>query len=120
MLERYRLPFQMAVDLAAWAAGLYFAMVLRFESFVPQRLEPLPPVAACSTAIAIAAVLQAVSGLALGLYLGRWRFGTLDEVSHLVGSVAITIAGPGRDRPAQRSPARAQPACPWPAACSPS
>ena len=43
-------------------------------------------------AIVVAAVCQTVAGLALGLYLGRWRFGTLDEVSHLVGTVAITTA----------------------------
>ena len=35
VLERYRLPFQMAVDLLAWALALYVAMVLRFDSFVP-------------------------------------------------------------------------------------
>ena len=26
VLERYRLPIQLAIDLAAWAAGLYFAV----------------------------------------------------------------------------------------------
>jgi FlaA1/EpsC-like NDP-sugar epimerase len=89
VLERYRLLFQLAVDLLAWAFALYVAMVLRFDSFVPHgwnhfRLSRL------LVAMAVAAVFQVVAGLALGLYLGRWRFGTLDEVSHLAGSVAIT------------------------------
>ena len=35
VLERYRLPIQLAVDLLAWGIGLYLAMVLRFESFTP-------------------------------------------------------------------------------------
>ncbi len=92
VLERYRLPFQLAVDLLAWALALYVAMVLRFDAFVPSgwnhfRLSRL------LVAMAVAAVFQAAAGLALGLYLGRWRFGTLDEVSHLAGTVAITTIG---------------------------
>ncbi len=92
VLERYRLPFQLAVDLLAWALALYLAMVLRFDSFVPHgwnhfRLSRL------LMAMAVAVVLQTAAGLALGLYLGRWRFGTLDEVSHLAGTVAITSLG---------------------------
>ena len=92
VLERYRLPFQLAVDLVAWALALYLAMVLRFDSFVPHgwnhfRLSrPL-------MAMAVATVLQTAAGLALGLYLGRWRFGTLDEVSLLAGTVAIASLG---------------------------
>ena len=92
VLERYRLAFQMAVDIAAWVVGLYAAMVLRFESFVPDDWGHFH-VSGLLAAVGIAAALQAASGLALGLYLGRWRFGTLDEVSHLVASVAITSAG---------------------------
>jgi FlaA1/EpsC-like NDP-sugar epimerase len=92
VLEHYRLPFQMAVDIAAWAAGLYFAMVLRFESFVPDDWGSFH-LTGLLAAVAVAAGVQAASGLALGLYIGRWRFGTLDEVSHLVASVVITAAG---------------------------
>ena len=92
VLERYRLPIQLAVDLLAWAIGLYLAMVLRFESFTPSGWNRFE-LTGLLTAIAAAAVAQTVSGLALGLYLGRWRFGTLDEVSHLVASVVITAGG---------------------------
>ncbi len=92
ILERYRLPIQLAVDLMAWAFGLYLAMVLRFESFTPAGWNRFD-LGGVLAAMAAAAAVQTVSGLALGLYLGRWRFGTLDEVSHLVASVAITAGG---------------------------
>ncbi len=92
ILERYRLPIQLAVDLMAWAIGLYLAMVLRFESFTPSGWNRFD-LGGLLAAVAAAAAVQTVSGLALGLYLGRWRFGTLDEVSHLVASVAITVGG---------------------------
>ncbi|MGZ4718603.1 MAG: polysaccharide biosynthesis protein [Acidimicrobiales bacterium] len=92
VLERYRLPIQLAVDLLAWCIGLYLAMVLRFESFTPSGWNRFD-LGGLLAAMAAAAAAQTVSGLALGLYLGRWRFGTLDEVSHLVASVAITAGG---------------------------
>ena len=38
----------------------------------------------------MAAVLQIATGLAFGLYRGRWRYGSFDEVSHLVASLAAT------------------------------
>jgi FlaA1/EpsC-like NDP-sugar epimerase len=89
VLERYRLPIQLALDLLAWAVGLYGAMVLRFDSFVPGGWNAFG-VPRLLAAIVVAACCQTVAGLCLGLYLGRWQFGTLDEVSHLVASVAIT------------------------------
>ncbi len=92
VLERYRLPLQLAVDLVAWALALYVAMVLRFDSFVPGGWNRFH-LSRLVLAMLVAAVIQAVAGLAFGLYLGRWRFGTLDEVAHLAGTVAITTVG---------------------------
>jgi FlaA1/EpsC-like NDP-sugar epimerase len=89
VLERYRLPIQLATDVAAWAIGLYLAMALRFETFSSTGWNYFD-LTGLLTAMAFAAILQAASGLAFGLYLGRWRFGSIDEVSHLVGSVAVT------------------------------
>jgi FlaA1/EpsC-like NDP-sugar epimerase len=91
VLERYRMPIQLALDLLAWAVGLYVAMVLRFDSFVPRGWNAFH-VPRLMVAIIVAAGCQTVAGLCLGLYLGRWQFGTLDEVSHLVESVGITTA----------------------------
>jgi FlaA1/EpsC-like NDP-sugar epimerase len=89
---RYRLPLQLAIDLMAWAVGLYLAMVLRFDSFLPRGWNRFhsPRIL---IAVAVAITIQTGAGLALGLYLGRWRFGTLDEVSHLAGTVAIATLG---------------------------
>ena len=92
VLEHYRLPFQLTVDLLAWAFGLYLAMVLRFEAVSPAGWNDFD-LSGLLVAIGVAVGLQTVSGLALGLYLGRWRFGSIEEVAHLVGSVAIAIAG---------------------------
>jgi FlaA1/EpsC-like NDP-sugar epimerase len=92
VLERYRLPIQLAIDLLAWGLGLYLAMVLRFESFTTSGWNRFA-LGGLLAAIGAAALVQTASGLALGLYLGRWRFGTLDEVSHLTASVAITVGG---------------------------
>ncbi len=92
VLVRYRLPFQLSVDLLAWALGLYLAMVLRFDSFDPSGWTHFHS-RRVLFAVLVALALQAGVGLALGLYLGRWRFGTLDEVSHLAASVAITTVG---------------------------
>jgi FlaA1/EpsC-like NDP-sugar epimerase len=91
VLVRYRLPIQLALDLLAWAIGLYLGMALRFDSLSPDGWNDfhLPRLL---VAIMVAAGCQAAAGLCLGLYLGRWQFGSFDEVSHLVGSVAITTA----------------------------
>jgi len=91
VLVRYRMPIQLAFDLLAWAVGLYMGMVLRFDSVSPSGWNHfhLPRLV---VAILVAAAFQAAAGLCLGLYLGRWQFGSFDEVSHLVGSVAITTA----------------------------
>jgi hypothetical protein len=67
-------------------------MVLRFESFTPSgwnRFDLGGLLAAMAARGRRADRVRA----GLGLYLGRWRFGTLDEVSHLVASVAITVGG---------------------------
>jgi FlaA1/EpsC-like NDP-sugar epimerase len=83
------MPIQLALDLLAWAVGLYVGMSLRFDSLAPTGWNHfhLPRLL---VAMLVAAAFQAAAGLGLGLYLGRWQFGSFDEVSHLVGSVAIT------------------------------
>ena len=85
------MPIQLALDLLAWAVALYVGMILRFDSIEPSGWNRFH-VPRLMVAILIAAACQTVAGMALGLYLGRWRFGTLDEVSHLVGTVALTTA----------------------------
>ncbi len=90
-LIRYRLIFQLGLDLAAWTLGLYAGMYMRFDSLSPRGWTG-HTLAGLLGAMVLAAGTQMVSGLALGLYLGQRRFGTFDEVSHLIASVAITTS----------------------------
>ncbi|MCA1843767.1 MAG: polysaccharide biosynthesis protein, partial [Actinobacteria bacterium] len=74
---------RIGADALAWTGGLIGAVLLRYD-FDPGRIDW--PAFAVSAAAAI--VVQAFVGLATGLYLGRWRLGSFDEVSALVRTVA--------------------------------
>jgi len=91
-LERNRLVIQFTFDVAAWAIGLSLAMVLRYEFTVdPTEWGPFS-LATVAIAVVVAGVLQLITGLASGLYRGRFRFGSFDEVLHLVRTVLVTFA----------------------------
>jgi FlaA1/EpsC-like NDP-sugar epimerase len=91
--ETHRLVFQLTIDIACWAVGLVAGIVLRYEfTLDPNDWGPFSA-GTVLAAIAVAGLLQAVSGLASGLYVGRYRFGSFDEVLHLVRSVMVTLAG---------------------------
>ncbi|HEY5156257.1 MAG TPA: nucleoside-diphosphate sugar epimerase/dehydratase [Acidimicrobiales bacterium] len=90
-LVRYRLAFQLSLDVTAWTLGLYAGMYVRFDSFSPAGWTGHTTGALVGVMI-LAAATQMISGLALGLYLGQRRFGTFDEVAHLLASVAITTS----------------------------
>jgi FlaA1/EpsC-like NDP-sugar epimerase len=91
--ETHRLVFQLSVDIGCWAIGLVAAIVLRYEfTLDPNEWGPFSA-GTVLAAIGIAALLQTASGLAGGLYVGRYRFGSFDEVLHLVRSVMVTLAG---------------------------
>lgn len=83
--RRYRSALQMVVDGAAWAIALYAAIVLRYD-FHPTRVEH----DGLLLLVPAAVVLQALAGLICGLYTGRARFGSFDEVVAMVRSVVIT------------------------------
>jgi FlaA1/EpsC-like NDP-sugar epimerase len=92
-LERRRLAFQLSIDVAAWTIGIFVGMVLRYElELDPTQWGSFHLGTVCA-AIVIAATLQMTTGLALGLYVGRYRFGSFDEVLHLVRSVLVAFAG---------------------------
>ncbi|MDQ1499925.1 MAG: hypothetical protein QOI86_3265, partial [Actinomycetota bacterium] len=74
---------RIGADALAWAGGLISAAVLRYD-FHAGRIG-WPGFALLATA---AVVIQVVVGLATGLYLGRWRLGSFDEVSALARTVA--------------------------------
>ena len=85
--RRYRSGVQMAVDGAAWALALYAATLLRYD-FQTARLD----YGGLFILIPAAVALQAVAGLICGLYTGRARFGSFDEVVSMVRSVVVTAS----------------------------
>ena len=74
---------RIGADALAWAGGLLGAVLLRHD-FDAGRIDW--PAFAIAAAAAVAA--QVLVGLVTGLYLGRWRLGSFDEVSALVRTVA--------------------------------
>jgi FlaA1/EpsC-like NDP-sugar epimerase len=89
-LKRRYLFVQIFIDVTAWAVGLWLAMVLRFDFALDPDKWSLFDLRGLLAAIVVAALLQVVAGTASGLYRARWRFGSFDEVAHLVAAVAIT------------------------------
>ncbi|MFN2606411.1 MAG: polysaccharide biosynthesis protein [Acidimicrobiales bacterium] len=83
-LARHRAVTQCAIDSAAWALALVLADLIRFD-LDASRLSTRGLLAV----IPLAALAQVVSGLGAGLYTGRWRFGSFDEVAGLVRSALI-------------------------------
>jgi FlaA1/EpsC-like NDP-sugar epimerase len=75
---------QGAVDALAWFAAVPVATLLRYE-FVTADVT-----ARGVLAIALfAASAQVVSGYVVGVYIGRWRYGSFDEVAALTQSVVV-------------------------------
>jgi FlaA1/EpsC-like NDP-sugar epimerase len=89
-LERHRLPIQGTVDGLSWILGIVLAMLLRFEFDFNTDDWSRFTVRGMIAAGAIGAVLQLLAGVAGGLYRGRFRYGSFDEVAHLVRSAAVT------------------------------
>ena len=75
---------QFCLDLVAWGFALALAVVIRFDFSIGKAnwagfLYILP----------LVFLSQMVSGLAFGLYVGRWRYGSFDEVAALARAVGI-------------------------------
>ncbi|MGI8776265.1 MAG: polysaccharide biosynthesis protein, partial [Acidimicrobiales bacterium] len=84
LLVRRRLALQCTIDAAAWALALAFALALRFDLH-PGDADWRGLIAF----LPIVCVAQVVAGLSSGLYRGRWRFGSFDEVAGLARSTII-------------------------------
>lgn len=79
-----RLILRLALDVVLWVLALGMAVALRYDLRLPDgvatgMLKRLP----------IFAAIQAVCGIAMGLYRRRWRYGSFDELLGVAVSAAI-------------------------------
>ncbi len=88
-LEEHRLAFQSIVDLVAWVVGLYSAMVFRYDFNLGPPEWGTFTWGSFAVATLVAASIHLVTALVGGLYLGRYRYGSFDEMAHLVRSVVV-------------------------------
>src|SRR4051812_32682784 len=84
---RRRGVIQASADASAGVVGLAFATYGRYDfnfSGINER--------GVAGVIAAAVVLQLIVGWGCGLYRGRWRIGSFDEVSAVANSAIVTTA----------------------------
>lgn len=84
---RHRCLVQAIGDVLAWITSLSCADALRYDLHMG-----LVSVGGLVAILPLAVSAQVVSGLAVGLYRGRWRFGSFDEVAALACSAVATTA----------------------------
>ncbi len=91
-LERHRTIIQGTLDCLTWVVALPVALVLRYDVTLQQDSWGPFSLSGLALAVVVACFLQITTGLALGLYRGHWRFGSFDEVAHLVRtSVVVAV-----------------------------
>jgi FlaA1/EpsC-like NDP-sugar epimerase len=84
-LAHRRGSVQIVLDVAAWGVAVFFATIMRYDfnhlgDLNWGGLLAIGPIAGLS---------QFVAGLVFGLYLGRWRFGSFDEVLGVARAAAL-------------------------------
>jgi FlaA1/EpsC-like NDP-sugar epimerase len=85
-LARHRTLVQGLIDGISWSLAIAFAALFRYDFHASRIL-----LGRLVIAILLALVVQGMAGLACGLYTGRSRFGSFDEVSSLTEATAITM-----------------------------
>ena len=85
LLSEHRAAMQVTVDAIAWAFGLLFGVLVRYGFIDIDRLNP----GGLAAVVLLAAVAQAITGVLTGLYLGRRRFGSFEEVAVLAPTTAL-------------------------------
>lgn len=78
---------QAVVDAAAWSLCLVLAVLIRLD-FDWSRLDVVGVLAM----IPLAVEAQVISGYVVGLYRGRWRYGSFDEVAALARAAFFTTS----------------------------
>ncbi len=86
-LTRHRTSIQIVLDSAAWALALTLALSVRYDLDVDPGDR-----AGFLLVLPVVLSVQAVIGLMFGLYRGRWRVGSFDEVAALARTAALTTA----------------------------
>lgn len=76
---------QAVVDAVAWTTALFIATAIRFD-FDWSQID----VVGVSVMVPLALEAQLVGGYVAGLYRGRWRYGSFDEVAALVRAAVLT------------------------------
>ena len=85
LLGPYRFAANVLVDLAIWSFSMIIATFLRYEfNFSPVHWQDLGKI------LPIVAVVHLVLGTYEGLYVGRWSFGSFEEVAALARCVLVT------------------------------
>ncbi|HUP85934.1 MAG TPA: nucleoside-diphosphate sugar epimerase/dehydratase [Acidimicrobiales bacterium] len=84
VLEK-RYGMEGSADAAVWAFALVAAAFIRLDF----HLAPVP-VAALLVVMPLAAVVQVLVGVIIGLYAGTWRYGSFDEVAGLARAAVLT------------------------------
>ncbi|MFZ4668165.1 MAG: polysaccharide biosynthesis protein [Microthrixaceae bacterium] len=82
---RFRFFFQAGFDAWAWLVGMCAAAVFRYDF----SLSSVPWGGVLAVA-ALAMIVQITVGRLIGLYVHRWRYGTIDEVAATVRTVLTT------------------------------
>ncbi len=78
---------QRGLDAAAWCVALLLALLVNAD-FGPSRVE----LQGVLVFIPLAALAQWSAGVPFGLYTGRWRFGSFDEVAGLVPATVMATS----------------------------
>ncbi len=87
MLARHRFALQAAFDGSMWVAALFVATLLRYD-FQLSKVSPLGMVVVGGIAVAV----QVAYGASRGLYVHRWRYGTLEEaVNCVITAMVVTV-----------------------------
>jgi FlaA1/EpsC-like NDP-sugar epimerase len=84
---RHRAIVQGSVDAVAWTVALFLATAIRHDF----DLDAIN-VGGVAAMVPLAVESQIVGGVLTGLYRGRWRYGSFDEVQALARATAITTA----------------------------
>ena len=84
VMVRHRFAVQAGLDVALWAPALFLATWARYDF----ELEPVD-LAGIAVLTVVAGGAQVVVGTRMGLYIHRWRYGTIEEVAALGRTILI-------------------------------